>query len=96
MFRVPDDTEWVYLFDILTSSATPTPDPNYDTRMLNRNRVLYERARELGGTRYPIGTLDFTRADWREHQGEQYARFAHLKKQMDPGGILTPGPGIYC
>lgn len=96
LFRVPDDTEWVYLFDILTSSATPTPDPNYDTRMLERNRTLFERARELGGTRYPIGSLDFSHADWRAHQGDQYHRFARLKKQMDPSGILTPGPGIYC
>jgi FAD/FMN-containing dehydrogenase len=96
LFRVPDDTEWVYLFDILSSSATPSPDAGYDERMLNRNRNLYEKARTMGGVRYPIGSLDFSHADWREHQGEQYFRFARLKKQMDPGGILTPGPGIYC
>jgi len=96
LFRVPDDTEWVFLFDILTSSATPNPDPGYDARMLERNRDLFEKARALGGTRYPIGSLDFSHTDWRRHQGEQYSRFARLKKQMDPDGILTPGPGIYC
>ena len=69
LFRVPEDTEWVYLFDILTSSATPTPDADYDQRMLDRNRVLFEKARAVGGTRYPIGSLEFSRADWRAHQG---------------------------
>ena len=96
LFRVPNNTKWVYLFDILTSSATPTPDADYDARMLARNRDLFEKARAMGGTRYPIGSLDFSHADWRAHQGDQYARFARLKKKMDPSGILTPGPGIYC
>lgn len=94
-FRVPDDTDYVYLFDVLTSSATPTPDADYDSRMLARNRSWYEMACSQGGTRYPIGSLELSKHDWREHYGRTYRRFAHLKRRFDPRQILTPGPGIF-
>ncbi len=94
-FRVPGDTEWVYLFDILTSSATPNPDADYDARMVARNRALFEKGKAMGGYRYPIGTLDFDRSDWRHHYGREYRRFKHLKRRYDPRGILTPGPEIF-
>lgn len=94
-FRVPGNTEWVYLFDILTSSATATPDPGYDARMLARNRALFDQARALGGTRYAIGSLEFSKQDWRAHFGDSYPRFAQLKRRYDPRRILTPGPAIF-
>lgn len=96
LLSVPKDTEWVYLFDILTSSATPTPDADYDARMLARNRTLFEKARDMGGTRYPIGTLEFSNRDWRQHYGPNYRDFAKVKRRVDPRGIFTPGPGIFC
>ena len=52
-------------------------------------------ARELGGTRYPIGTLDFTPGDWRRHYGPQWQAFKQAKHEFDPRNILTPGPGIF-
>jgi FAD/FMN-containing dehydrogenase len=92
--RVPDD-EWVFLFDILTANAVPGPDPAFRDRMLARNRRLYERAAAVGGKRYPIGTLTFTRWDWIAHYGRSYLRFASLKHRFDPDRILTPGPRIF-
>jgi cytokinin dehydrogenase len=96
-FRVPDadGNGWVYLFDILTASVQPGPDPTFAARMLARNDRLYRMARARGGTRYPIGSLDFTHADWVDHYGDRWADFKARKQRFDPAGILTPGPGIF-
>jgi hypothetical protein len=58
--RLPDTSggrDWVYLFDILTSSILPGTDAQFPERMLARNRRLYETVRAAGGTRYPMGSL---------------------------------------
>lgn len=94
LLRVPQD-EWVYLFDILTAANVPGPNPEFAARMLQRNRTLFERARSVGGTRYPIGTLTFTKSDWVQHYGEMYPWFKKAKNRFDPSRILTPGPGIF-
>lgn len=94
-FRMPDSENWVFLFDILTAGAAPGSDPAFVDRMLQRNRMLFERARKIGGTRYPISAIEFSRGDWVRHYGDQWARFARLKERFDPANILTPGPGIF-
>ena len=63
--------------------------------MLKRNRRLFEKARALGGTRYPIGSIPFTKLDWLLHYGERYFEFAEAKRRFDPSGILTPGVNIF-
>ncbi len=93
--RVPRFGEWVFLFDILTSANTPGPNPEFETRMLARNRRLFEKARRMGGTRYPIGSLEFSKADWILHYAETHPELAILKRIHDPACILTPGPGIF-
>lgn len=97
-FRVPAPeagSDWVYLFDILTDNVISGPDPSFAERMQQRNRRLFERARELGGTRYPIGVLPFTREDWSIQYGETWHEFVKRKRRYDPDNILTPGPGIF-
>lgn len=94
LFRLPDD-EIVVLFDILTSANFPGFDAEYAERMRQRNRDLYEAAKERGATRYPIGSIDFTREDWREHYGRQWARVLASKGAFDPNHILAPGVGIF-
>jgi cytokinin dehydrogenase len=96
-FRVPDADggDWVYLFDILTVSAAPGPNPAFISDMLARNRRLFEKARAMGATRYPIGALEFNRHDWQLQYGELWREFADRKKEFDPDNILTPGPGIF-
>lgn len=89
-FRVPDD-EWVFLFDLLTARSAPGFDQAFADRMLERNRRLFEKARRLGGTRYPIGNLDFTRRDWVNHYREALPAFSALQRRYDPDGIMTPG-----
>jgi cytokinin dehydrogenase len=90
MLRLPNDP-WVFLFDILTANQAPGRDPAFAARMLARNRRLYDKARAVGGTRYPIGSLRFSRSDWEAHYGAHYATVKRLKGCFDPSGILTPG-----
>lgn len=92
--RVPDG-EWFYLFDILTANSVPGADPAFTERMLKRNRRLFEKARALGGTRYPIGSIAFSKLDWVRHYSERYFQFALLKRRYDPRGLLTPGVNIF-
>jgi len=93
--RVPECGEWVFLFDILTANSRPGPDPEFEARMLERNRVLFEKARAVGGTRYPIGSLEFSRGDWRRQYGDDWREFRELKRRFDPQRILAPGQGIF-
>jgi cytokinin dehydrogenase len=97
-FRLPAvsaETDWVWLFDILGTSTIGNPDPTFVRDMLARNWRLFEEARALGGIRYPIGALDFTREDWVQHYGELWPEVARCKQRFDPDNILTPGPGIF-
>jgi FAD/FMN-containing dehydrogenase len=87
-----DDAEWVYLFTLMTAGQ---PSTEFANEMLARNRRLYDRARALGGTRYPIESVPFTQDDWTNHYGDRWAQLKALKQEHDPAGILTPGPGIF-
>src|SRR5690606_4714266 len=68
MFRIPKE-ELVVLWDITTSSNFPGFDQAFASQMRARNMEWFRKARALGGTRYPIETLDFSHADWRHHYG---------------------------
>lgn len=94
LFRLPD-SDLVFLFDITNVADFPGYDEAFAQRMIARNRTLFEQARDLGGTRYPIGTLRFDRADWAQQYGEQWTRVNVSKTFFDPQRILTPGPGIF-
>lgn len=95
--RVPNPvrSDLVYLFDLLSASPLPGPNPTYAATMLRRNHHLQEKARAAGATRYPISAVEFTTDDWRDQYGDAWPRFAALKQRFDPDGILTPGPGIF-
>jgi cytokinin dehydrogenase len=96
-FRLPqrDGGEFVYLFDILTARDVPGPDPAFVEEMLNRNRRLFERARNLGGTRYPIGSVRFSVGDWIRQYGTLWDDFVERKLRYDPRNLLSPGSGIF-
>jgi cytokinin dehydrogenase len=91
----PDGSDWVYLWDVLTTSAVPGPDPVYASQMLARNRRWFEAAREAGATRYPIGALEFSKQDWKQHYGPMWNTFRKWKQKFDPDNILSPGSGIF-
>jgi cytokinin dehydrogenase len=93
-FRLPDE-EHVYLFDVLTSGL-PT-DPTYVSTELGKARSLFEGARAVGGTLYPIGSVPLTmsKADWARQYGAVYPELRIAKEVFDPAHILTPGPAIF-
>jgi cytokinin dehydrogenase len=84
--------EICYLLSIL---QTAPPDMNVVYARVAENRTLFEQARELGGTHYPIGSIPFSPADWRQHFGADWPRFRHQKARDDPQQVLTPGQGIF-
>lgn len=89
-----DDSEWVYLFTVMTAGP-PGSGQEFADEMLARNRTLYDRARALGGTRYPIESVPFTQDDWAGHYGDRWPHLQKLKQRVDPAGILSPGPKIF-
>jgi cytokinin dehydrogenase len=91
-FRLPFE-EHVFLFDVLTSGL-PT-DPNYVPTELSKARAMFENARAVGGTLYPIGSTPMSKADWARQYSVLYPVLLAAKQLFDPAGILTPGPGIF-
>ena len=63
--------------------------------MMARNRRLFEKARDVGGTRYPIGSLEFSRRDWQLQYGNQWDNFKRAKRRFDPDELLAPNLGIF-
>ena len=94
LFRLPDE-ELVWLFDVLTARDIPGYDADFAADKRARNNAWFDIARSFGGTRYPIGSLDFSPEDWQEHYGSEWQAFAEAKSAFDPKNILTPGPGIF-
>lgn len=93
LLRVPDEPV-VFLFSLLRT-ATPDPDVSGSEEMVRANRALYERVRARGGVQYPVGSIPMETRDWREHFGERWPLLAEAKREHDPAGVLTPGPGIF-
>ena len=71
------------------------PDPTYVARRLARNRAWFERASELGATKYPIGALEFTAEDWARHYGALWDEFRKRTQRYDPDNVLSPGSGVF-
>jgi cytokinin dehydrogenase len=94
-FRVPDNGDWVFLFDVTTTSNGPGPDPAFVENVLTRNRAWFDEARALGGVRYPIGALRFTAEDWASHYGDAWPAFQKAKAMFDPDRILARGAGVF-
>jgi FAD/FMN-containing dehydrogenase len=90
LLRVPSE-DLVFLFDILTSASAPGHGSTYASMMLERNRRLFERAREVGGTRYNISAIPFSETDWIHQLGTCYPEFAKQQRINDPDGIM----GVY-
>ena len=98
MYRLPreDGSDFYYLFDILPTSLLPGPDAAFAAAWIERNRRMYERARELGGTRYAIGALKFTTADWAAEYGDRWPTMIARKRRFDPAGILGQGIDMFA
>jgi FAD/FMN-containing dehydrogenase len=87
------DSPVIFLLALLR--AVNPPDQAEVDRLLADNRRLYDRARAVGGTHYPVGAIDLTPADWQAHYGSRYPRFLAAKRRYDPNNVLTPGQRIF-
>ncbi|MEU4171944.1 FAD-binding protein [Streptomyces sp. NPDC026665] len=92
LLRTADDPV-SYLLAVLRT--TPPEDTATVDRLLAANRAAYETVHAAGGTHYPVGSVPFGAADWREHFGPAYRRLASARHTYDPRGILVPGQGIF-
>jgi FAD/FMN-containing dehydrogenase len=88
--EVPD-SRVAFLFAILRTTVPPTNPAD----QLADNRALYERARAVGGKRYPVDSVPFRPRDWVAHYGRDYPAFAVAKAIWDPRRVLAPGQGIF-
>jgi len=94
----------------ITRPLTPLPDEDVVVKfqcsrsppasadipaILAMNRTLYERARDLGGTRLTTTAIPFSQRDWIHTFGPAWASFRDAKARFDPNSVLTPGPGIF-
>lgn len=93
--RVPVHTSLVWLWGVLTTGPIGR-DLDYTDRMAARNKAMWEKARAVGGVRYPIGSIPVSPSEWREHYGPTWAEVVRAKDAYDPDRILTPGPGIFA
>jgi FAD/FMN-containing dehydrogenase len=91
MMPVPED-DFVFLLAVLRAAL---PNSFGVRHMIASNRNLYERAKSIGGTVYPIGTIPFTQEDWRTHFGPTWPMLCRMKARYDQQCLLTPGQGIF-
>lgn len=87
------EADVVFLLAILRA-VNPPNDADVQ-RLLATNRALYDKARAVGGTHYPVGAIPLTPGDWRAHYGDRYPEFVRAKAAYDPRHVLAPGQGIF-
>ncbi|MEH2291860.1 FAD-binding protein [Nostoc sp.] len=93
LFRVPRE-EIVFLFSILRTAAPP--EDAVVTRMLSDNRKLFEQNRDLGGYKYSVDAIPFSKKDWQQHFGRVWGNLVSAKQRYDPDNLLTPSQGIFA
>ena len=88
--RVPDE-EIIYRFQLSRTLPVGT-----DTgTMIALNRLLYERARSIGGHRLTSSAVAMSQDDWKQHYGSVWQRVEAAKVKFDPKNVLTPGYGMF-
>ncbi|MBN9164295.1 MAG: hypothetical protein J0I07_25250, partial [Myxococcales bacterium] len=70
-------------------------DPATLNAMVAHNRALYDQVVRVGGTRYSIGSIPFSRHDWQQHFRPRWGLLVSSKRRFDPDNVLTPGQAIF-
>jgi cytokinin dehydrogenase len=90
--RVPPGRT-AFLFSLLRTATPPTPE--HVATLVAKNHAILDKLTSLGGKRYPVGSVDMTPADWREHFHPLWERFTQARQSFDPDRVLTPGQGLF-
>jgi cytokinin dehydrogenase len=89
-FQAPEgDTIWVF------AMLRHAQDVQSAEKMIQKNRILYDKVLENGGTMYPIGSIPLSHSDWKKHFGDKWKFFKKTKKEYDPIALLGLGQGIF-
>ena len=88
--RVPNE-EIVYRFQLSRVLPASADIPAF----IALNRTLYERARDMGGTRLTSSAIPMSQADWIQHYGPAWEPFRAAKQRYDPKNVLTPGHNMF-
>jgi len=88
--RAPDE-EIIYRFQLSRTLPAGTDAGN----MIALNRLLYERARDMGGYRMTSSAVAMSQADWKRHYGSVWQTVEAAKMKFDPKNVLTPGHGMF-
>ena len=89
--RVPSE-DLIARFQV--SRQPPASFTDIDS-LVRMNRTLYERARDIGGTRLTSTAIPFSQADWIQHYGPVWDSFRDAKGRFDPNNVLSPGQGLF-
>ncbi len=90
LVRLPSE-EIVYRFQLSRVLPASADIPSF----IALNRTLYERARDMGGTRMTSSAIPFSQADWIRHYGPAWEPFRAAKQRYDPKNVLTPGHNMF-
>ncbi|WP_257463249.1 FAD-binding protein [Archangium lipolyticum] len=90
--RVPTGRT-AFLFSLLRTAVPPTPENA--AALVARNHAILDQLTCVGGKRYPVGSVQMSSADWREHFHPLWGHFVLAKRSFDPDNVLTPGQGIF-
>ena len=90
LVRLPNE-DIVYRFQI----SRILPASADITSVIAINRTLYERARDMGGTRLTTSAIPFSQADWIQHYGPVWKSVQAAKERFDPNNVLAPGHGMF-
>jgi cytokinin dehydrogenase len=88
--RMPDE-DIIYRFQL----SRTLPAGTNTQSMIELNRILYERARDMGGFRMTSSAVPMTQADWGRHYGPVWPMVQAAKRKYDPKNVLTPGHGMF-
>ena len=88
--RMPDE-EIIYRFQLSRTLPVGTDTAS----MIALNRMLYERARDMGGYRMTSSAVAMSQDDWKRHYGPVWPAVQAAKTKFDPKNVLTPGHGMF-
>ena len=91
LVRMPNE-DLAFRFQIVRNPPASFDDAQ---ALLATNRALFERARDVGGSRMTWAAIPFSQDDWVQHYGEAWPAFLDAKRRFDPNGVLTPGVGVF-
>ena len=74
------------------SPYRPDSDPAFTWREPDGSRRGSQRAHSIGGTRYPLVAIDFSRDDRIARYGDMWPKLVRLRQRFAADNILAAGP----